>query len=29
MRVTRTTVYLDRADYERFKAIARARRCPR
>ncbi len=28
MSVTRTTVYLDRADYERLKAIARARRRP-
>jgi Ribbon-helix-helix protein, copG family len=26
--VSRTTVYLDRADYERLKVIARARRCP-
>lgn len=28
MSVTRTTVYLDRADYERLKAIARVRHRP-
>jgi predicted transcriptional regulator len=28
MTVTRTTVYLDRADYGRLKVLARARRCP-